>query len=114
MIEVVDVVESSGDDTTKTEKTEEPSAETKAEKTTGSGESDTDEQKQQDTEQRPKAGGKTTDETAGEAATAHAQDVQDRDKTRIRMRPPSPLNPRPSLSSLSRRLRNVYQDPFAA
>lgn len=81
VIEVVDVVESSDDDTAKTEKTEKPSAETKTEKTAHAGESDTDEQKQQDAEQRPKAGGKTTDETAGEAATAHAQDVQDRDKT---------------------------------
>ena len=83
VIEVVDVVESSDDDTAKTEKTEKPSAETKTEKTAHAGESDTDEQKQQDqdTEQRSKAGGKTTDETAGEAATAHAQDVQDRDKT---------------------------------
>ena len=81
VIEVVDVVESSGDDTAKTEKTEKPSAEAKTEKTVHSGESETNEQKQQDTEQRPKATGKTTDETAGEAATAHAQDVQDRDKT---------------------------------
>ena len=81
VIEVVDVVESSGDDTAKTEKTEEPSAEAKTEKTAHAGESETNEQKQQDTEQRPKAGGKTTDETAGEAATAHAQDVQDQDKT---------------------------------
>ena len=81
VIEVVDVVESSDDDTAKTEKTEKPSAETKTEKTAHAGESDTDEQKQQDTEQRPKATGKTTDETAGEAATAHAQDVQDQDKT---------------------------------
>ena len=83
VIEVVDVVESSGDDTAKTEKTEEPSAEAKTEKTAHAGESETNEQKQQDqdTEQRPKATGKTTDETAGEAATAHAQDVQDQDKT---------------------------------
>ena len=81
VIEVVDVVESSDDDTAKTEKTEEPSAEAKTEKTAHAGESETNEQKQQDTEQRPKATGKTTDETAGEAATAHAQDVQDRDKT---------------------------------
>ena len=81
VIEVVDVVESSDDDTAKTEKTEKPSAETKTEKTAHAGESDTDEQKQQDAEQRPKATGKTTDETAGEAATAHAQDVQDQDKT---------------------------------
>ena len=83
VIEVVDVVESSGDDTAKTDKTEKPSAEAKTEKTAHAGESETNEQKQQDqdTEQRPKAGGKTTDETAGEAATAHAQDVQDRDKT---------------------------------
>lgn len=93
VIEVVDVVESSGDDTAKTEKTEKPSAETKAEKTTGSGESDTDEQKQQDqdTEQRPKATGKTTDETAGEAATAHAQDVQDQDKTSDSDAPAQPV-----------------------
>ena len=81
VIEVVDVVESSDDDTAKTEKTEKPSAETKTEKTAHAGESDTDEQKQQDAEQRPKATGKTTDETAGEAATAHAQDAQDQDKT---------------------------------
>ena len=81
VIEVVDVVESSGDDTAKTEKTEEPSAEAKTEKTAHAGESDTNEQKQQDAEQRPKATGKTTDETAGEAVTAHAQDVQDQDKT---------------------------------
>ena len=81
VIEVVDVVESSDDDTAKTEKTEKPSAETKTEKTAHAGESETNEQKQQDAEQRPKATGKTTDETAGEAATAHAQDVQDRDKT---------------------------------
>lgn len=81
VIEVVDVVESSDDDTAKTEKTEKPSAEAKTEKTAHAGESETDKQKQQDTEQRPKATGKTTDETAGEAATAHAQDVQDRDKT---------------------------------
>lgn len=81
VIEVVDVVESSDDDTAKTEKTEKPSAEAKTEKTAHAGESDTNEQKQQDAEQRPKATGKTTDETAGEAATAHAQDVQDRDKT---------------------------------
>ena len=83
VIEVVDVVESSDDDTAKTEKTEEPSAEAKTEKTAHAGESETNEQKQQDqdTEQRPKATGKTTDETAGEAATAHAQDVQDQDKT---------------------------------
>ena len=81
VIEVVDVVESSGDDTAKTEKTEEPSADAKTEKTAHAGESETNEQKQQDTEQRPKANGKTTDETAGEAATAHAQDVQDQDKT---------------------------------
>ena len=81
VIEVVDVVESSGDDTAKTEKTEKPSAEAKTEKTAHAGESETNEQKQQDTEQRPKATGKTTDETAGEAATAHAQDVQDQDKT---------------------------------
>ena len=81
VIEVVDVVESSDDDTAKTEKTEEPSAEAKTEETAHAGESETNEQKQQDTEQHPKATGKTTDETAGEAATAHAQDVQDRDKT---------------------------------
>ena len=81
VIEVVDVVESSGDDTAKTEKTEKPSAETKTEKTAHAGESETDKQKQQDTEQRPKATGKTTDETAGEAATAHAQDAQDQDNT---------------------------------
>ena len=81
VIEVVDVVESSDDDTAKTEKTEKPSAEAKTEKTVHSGESETNEQKQQDAEQRPKATGKTTDETAGEAATAHAQDVQDQDKT---------------------------------
>lgn len=81
VIEVVDVVESLGDDTAKTEKTEEPSAEAKTEKTAHSGESETNEQKQQDAEKHPKATGKTTDETAGEAATAHAQDVQDRDKT---------------------------------
>ena len=81
VIEVVDVVESSGDDTAKTEKTEKPSAEAKTEKTAHAGESDTDEQKQQDAEQHPKATGESTDETAGEAATAHAQDVQDRDKT---------------------------------
>ena len=81
VIEVVDVVESSDDDTAKTEKTEKPSAEAKTEKTAHAGESDTNEQKQQDAEQRPKATGKTTDETAGEAATAHAQDVQDQDKT---------------------------------
>ena len=91
VIEVVDVVESSDDDTAKTEKTEKPSAETKAEKTTGSGESDTDEQKQQDTEQRPKATGKTTEETAGEAATAHAQDVQDQDKTSDSDAPAQPV-----------------------
>lgn len=81
VIEVVDVVESSDDDTAKTEKTEEPSAEAKTEETAHAGESETNEQKQQDTEQHPKATGKTTDETAGEAATAHTQDVQDRDKT---------------------------------
>ena len=93
VIEVVDVVESSGDDTAKTEKTEEPSAEAKTEKTAHAGESETNEQKQQDqdTEQRPKAGGKTTDETAGEAATAHAQDVQDRDKTSDSDAPAQPV-----------------------
>ena len=91
VIEVVDVVESSDDDTAKTEKTEKPSAETKTEKTAHAGESDTDEQKQQDTEQRPKATGKTTDETAGEAATAHAQDVQDRDKTSDSDAPAQPV-----------------------
>lgn len=91
VIEVVDVVESSGDDTAKTEKTEKPSAETKTEKTAHAGESDTDEQKQQDTEQRPKATGKTTDETAGEAATAHAQDVQDQDKTSDSDAPAQPV-----------------------
>ena len=93
VIEVVDVVESSGDDTAKTEKTEKPSAEAKTEKTVHSGESETNEQKQQDqdTEQRPKAGGKTTDETAGEAATAHAQDVQDRDKTSDSDAPAQPV-----------------------
>ena len=93
VIEVVDVVESSGDDTAKTEKTEEPSAEVKTEKTAHAGESETNEQKQQDqdTEQRPKATGKTTDETAGEAATAHAQDVQDRDKTSDSDAPAQPV-----------------------
>ncbi len=91
VIEVVDVVESSDDDTAKTEKTEKPSAEAKTEKTVHSGESDTNEQKQQDTEQRPKATGKTTDETAGEAATAHAQDVQDRDKTSDSDAPAQPV-----------------------
>ena len=94
VIEVVDVVESSGDDTAKTEKTEEPSAEAKTEKTAHAGESETNEQKQQDqdTEQRPKATGKTTDETAGEAATAHAQDVQDRDKTSDSDAPAQPVD----------------------
>ena len=91
VIEVVDVVESSGDDTAKTEKTEEPSAEAKTEKTAHAGESETNEQKQQDTEQRPKATGKTTDETAGEAATAHAQDVQDQDKTSDSDAPAQPV-----------------------
>ena len=91
VIEVVDVVESSDDDTAKTEKTEKPSAEAKAEKTAHAGESESDEQKQQDTEQRPKATGKTTDETAGEAATAHAQDVQDRDKTSDSDAPAQPV-----------------------
>lgn len=93
VIEVVDVVESSGDDTAKTEKTEEPSAEAKTEKTAHAGESETDEQKQQDqdTEQRPKATGKTTNETAGEAATAHAQDVQDQDKTSDSDAPAQPV-----------------------
>lgn len=91
VIEVVDVVESSDDDTAKTEKTEKPSAEAKTEKTVHSGESDTNEQKQQDTEQRPKATGKTIDETAGEAATAHAQDVQDQDKTSDSDAPAQPV-----------------------
>lgn len=91
VIEVVDVVESSGDDTAKTEKTEKPSAETKTEKTAHAGESDTDEQKQQDAEQRSKATGKTTDETAGEAATAHAQDAQDQDKTSDSDAPAQPV-----------------------
>ena len=91
VIEVVDVVESSGDDTAKTEKTEEPSAEAKTEKTAHAGESETNEQKQQDAEQRPKATGKTTDETAGEAATAHAQDVQDQDKTSDSDAPAQPV-----------------------
>ena len=91
VIEVVDVVESSDDDTAKTDKTEKPSAETKTEKTAHAGESDTDEQKQQDAEQRPKATGKTTDETAGEAATAHAQDVQDQDKTSDSDAPAQPV-----------------------
>ena len=91
MIEVVDVVESSGDDTAKTEKTEKPSAEAKTEKTAHAGESETNEQKQQDTEQRPKATGKTTDETAGEAATADAQDVQDQDKTSDSDAPAQPV-----------------------
>lgn len=80
VIEVVDVVESSEDDTAKTEKTEKPSTEAKTEKTAHAGESDTDEQKQQDAEQHPKATGKTAEETAGEAANAHAQDAQDQDK----------------------------------
>ena len=91
VIEVVDVVESSGDDTAKTEKTEKPSTETKTEKTAHVGESDTDEQKQQDTEQRSKATGKTTDETAGEAATAQAQDAQDQDKTSDSDAPAQPV-----------------------
>ena len=91
VIEVVDVVESSDDDTAKTEKTEEPSAEAKTEETAHAGESETNEQKQQDTEQRPKATGKTTDETAGEAATAHAQDVQDQDKTSDSDAPAQPV-----------------------
>ena len=91
VIEVVDVVESSDDDTAKTEKTEKPSAEAKTEKTAHAGESETNEQKQQDTEQRPKATGKTTDETAGEAATAHAQDVQDQDKTSDSDAPAQPV-----------------------
>ena len=97
VIEVVDVVESSGDDTAKTEKTEEPSAEAKTEKTAHAGESETNEQKQQDqdTEQRP-------------MLKMYKIEI----RPRIRMRPPSPLNPRPSLSSLSRRLRNVYPRPF--
>lgn len=93
VIEVVDVVESSVDDTAKTEKTEKPSAETKTEKTAHSGESETDEQKQQDAEKHPKATGKTTDETAGEAATAHAQDVQDQDKTSDSDAPAQPVEP---------------------
>lgn len=92
VIEVVDVVESSDDDTAKTEKTEEPSAEDKTEKTAHAGESETNEQKQQDTEQHPKATGKTTDETAGEAATAHTQDVQDRDKTSDSDAPAQPVD----------------------
>ncbi len=87
VIEVVDVVESSGDDTAKTEKTEEPSAEVKTEKTAHAGESDTDEQKQQDTEQRPKAGGKA----AGDTVTADAQDVQDQDKTSDSDAPAQPV-----------------------
>ena len=87
VIEVVDVVESSGDDTAKTEKTEEPSAEAKTEKTAHAGESDTDEQKQQDTEQRPKAGGKA----AGDTVTADAQDVQDQDKTSDSDAPAQPV-----------------------
>lgn len=91
VIEVVDVVESSDDDTAKTEKTEKPSAEAKTEKTAHAGESETNEQKQQDTEQHPKATGKTTDETAGEAATAHAQDVQDQDKTSDSDAPAQPV-----------------------
>ena len=91
VIEVVDVVESSDDDTAKTDKTEKPSAEAKTEKTAHAGESETNEQKQQDTEQRPKATGKTTDETAGEAATAHAQDVQDQDKTSDSDAPAQPV-----------------------
>lgn len=91
VIEVVDVVESSDDDTAKTDKTEKPSAEAKTEKTAHAGESETNEQKQQDAEQRPKATGKTTDETAGEAATAHAQDVQDQDKTSDSDAPAQPV-----------------------
>ncbi|PLA18763.1 ArsR/SmtB family transcription factor [Rothia dentocariosa] len=87
VIEVVDVVESSGDDTAKTEKTEKPSAEVKTEKTAHAGESDTDEQKQQDTEQRPKAGGKA----AGDTVTADAQDVQDQDKTSDSDAPAQPV-----------------------
>ena len=91
VIEVVDVVESSGDDTAKTEKTEKPSAEAKTEKTAHAGESETNEQKQQDAEQHPKATGESTDETAGEAATAHAQDVQDQDKTSDSDAPAQPV-----------------------
>ena len=97
VIEVVDVVESSDDDTAKTEKTEKPSAEAKTEKevktekTAHAGESDTDEHQQRDAEQRPKATGKTTDETAGEAATAHAQDAQDQDKTSDSDAPAQPV-----------------------
>ena len=91
VIEVVDVVESSGDDTAKTEKTEKPSAETKTEKTAHAGEFESDEQKQQDTEQRSKATGKTTDETAGDTVTAHAQDVQDQDKTSDSDAPAQPV-----------------------
>ena len=93
VIEVVDVVESSDDDTAKTDKTEKPSAEAKTEKTAHAGESETDKQKQQDqdTEQRPKATGKTTEETAGEAATAHAQDVQDQDNTSDSDAPAQPV-----------------------
>lgn len=87
VIEVVDVVESSGDDTAKTEKTEKPSAEVKTEKTVHSGESDTDEQKQQDTEQRPKAGGKA----AGDTVTADAQDAQDQDNTSDSDAPAQPV-----------------------
>lgn len=97
VIEVVDVVESSDDDTAKTEKTEKPGAEAKTEKevktekTAHAGESDTDEHQQRDAEQRPKATGKTTDETAGEAATAHAQDAQDQDKTSDSDAPAQPV-----------------------
>lgn len=87
VIEVVDVVESSGDDTAKTEKTEKPSAEVKTEKTAHAGESDTDEQKQQDTEQRPKAGGKA----AGDTVTADAQDAQDQDNTSDSDAPAQPV-----------------------
>ena len=93
VVDVVDVVESSDDDTAKTDKTEKPSAEAKTEKTAHAGESETDKQKQQDqdTEQRPKATGKTTEETAGEAATAHAQDVQDQDNTSDSDAPAQPV-----------------------
>lgn len=114
VIEVVDVVESSDDDTAKTDKTEKPSAEAKTEKTAHAGESETDKQNSKIKIQSSalKLPVKPPRKPLVKLPLPMLKMYKIKIIPRIRMRPPSPLNPPPSLSSPSRRLKSVYPRPF--
>ena len=114
VIEVVDVVESSGDDTAKTERLKSPVPRPRLRKlrTLASLRPTSKNSKIKIQSSALKLPVKPPMKPLVKLPLPMLKMYKIEIRPRIRMRPPSPLNPRPSLSSLSRRLRNVYPRPF--